>query len=44
MYKNKKFMTGKFTEECRNYLLQINGCDSATQTTSKTRNTKRTTN
>ena len=33
-------MNNRFIEECRNDLLQINGCDSATQSTSKTRSTK----
>ena len=35
-------MTGRFIEECRNHLLQMNGYDFdfATQTTSKTRSTK----
>ena len=42
MYKNRKIMTGRFIEECRNHLLQMNGYDFdfATQTTSKTRSTK----
>ena len=33
-------MNNRFIEECRNDLLQINKCDSATQSTSKTRSTK----
>ena len=33
-------MNDRFIEECRNGLLQMNGGDSATQSTSKTRSTK----
>ena len=33
-------MNDRYMEECRNYLLQMNGGDSATQSTSKVRSTK----
>ena len=33
-------MNNRFIEVCRNDLLQMNGCDYATQFTSKTRSTK----
>ena len=40
MYNNWNIMNDRFIEEYRNGLLQMNGGDSATQSTSKTRSTK----
>ena len=40
MYNNWNIMNDRFIEEYRNDLLQMNGGNSATQSTSKTRSTK----